>query len=86
MTEQVNVATLEDPVGPVVDPHVVTPLTPVIAHVGFSAGVAALTGPVTVAVKVIVAPTDAVGAFADTATVGVTATTVLESTPAGVVG
>ena len=63
-----------------------TPLTPVIAQVGFSAGVAALVGPVTVAVKVIVEPTVAVGALAVTATVGVTATTVLERTPAGVVG
>ena len=75
-TEQVKVATFDEPVGPVVERQEVTPLTPVIAQVGFSAGVAAFTGPVTVAVNVIVAPTDAVGAFAETATVGTTATTV----------
>ena len=62
-----------EPVGPA-EVHVVIPVTPVIAHVGVPVGV--VVGyeefvPVTVAVKVIVFPMNAVEEFAVTVMTGV---------------
>ena len=57
--------------------QLVTPLTPVIAHVPLAVGATALSGPVTVAVKVIVAPRAALAALATTATVGVALATLV---------
>ena len=59
--------------------QLVTFPTPVIAHVPAAEGAIAPAGPVTVAVKVIVEPSDAVAEFADTLTVGVTAPTVVDA-------
>ena len=56
--------------------QVVTPLTPVIANVPIAFGGAAPVGPVTVAVKVSVAPSAAVAGFPFTRTVGVIVETV----------
>ena len=72
------VATNAEPVGPA-GVHVVIPVTPVIAHVGVPVGV--VVGyeafvPVTVAVKVMVFPINAVELLAVTATVGVFLATV----------
>jgi hypothetical protein len=58
-------------------------LTPVIAQLPAGVGATALSGPETVAVKVIVAPSAAVEEFAATLTVGLTATTVVEAPEVG---
>ena len=63
--------------GPVVVVQLVRPLTPVIAQIPVALGATALTGPVTVAVKVIVEPKDALVAPAATVTVGVALATVV---------
>lgn len=52
--------------------QVLTPMTPVIAHEPTPVGAAAPVGPVTVAVKVTLAPRAAVEELARTETVGVT--------------
>jgi hypothetical protein len=53
------------------------PVTPVTDHVPIPIGAVAPDGPVTVAVKVIVAPSNPVAAFATTETVGVVLLTVV---------
>ena len=63
--------------GPVVVVQLVKPLTPVIAQIPVALGATALTGPVTVAVKVMVAPSAALEAPAATVTVGVALATVV---------
>ena len=73
------------PVGPVVELQLVTPVTPVIAHVPVADGVTALTGPVTVAVKVRVEPSAALAAPAVTPTAGVALATVVVKPEVGAV-
>jgi hypothetical protein len=63
--------------GPEVLVQLVRPDTPVIAQIPLALGATALVGPVTVAVKVIVAPKAAVVAPAATVTVGVALATVV---------
>ena len=63
--------------GPVVEVQLVSPGTPVIAQIPVAVGATALAGPVTVAVKVIVAPSAALLAPAATVTVGVALATVV---------
>ena len=70
-------------IGPVVDVQLVMPPTPVIAQVPAAEGAIAPVGPVTVAVKVIVAPKAAVEDVATTATVGATGFTVVEAPEVG---
>jgi len=74
---QVYVEMFEEAIGPVVDAHAVIPDTPVIIHVPVAVGAVAPLGPVTVAVKVMVDPSAAVLALADTATAGVDFPTVV---------
>ena len=57
--------------------QLVIPETPVIDQLPLAVGAIALAGPVTVAVKVMVAPSAAVGAPALTLTVGVALATVV---------
>lgn len=64
-------------IGPVVVVQLVSPVTPVIAQMPVALGATALTGPVTVAVKVMVEPRDADAAPAATLTVGVALATVV---------
>jgi hypothetical protein len=64
------VETFDDCVGPLVVAQAVTPVTPVIDHVGLPVGAETPEGPVTVAVKVMVEPRFAFVAFAITETVG----------------
>ena len=73
------------PVGPVVELQLVTPVTPVIAHVPVADGVTALAGPVTVAVKVRVEPSAPVAAPAVTKTFGVALATVVVKPEVGAV-
>ena len=63
--------------GPVVLVQAVTPETPVMSHVPVAEGAIALAGPVTVAVKVRVAPREPVALLALTLTVGVALATVV---------
>ena len=64
-------------VGPVVVLQLVTPVTPLIVQLPKAVGAMALAGPLTVAVKVIVAPSAALAAPATTPTVGVALATVV---------
>ena len=64
-------------VGPEVVVQLVSPGTPVIAQIPLAVGATALLGPVTVAVKVIVAPSAALAELATTPTVGVALATVV---------
>jgi len=64
--------------GPAIVLQEVTPVTPVIVQVPVPVGATAVDGPVTVAVNEMVSPRFAVAASALTATVGVTAVTVVE--------
>ena len=75
--------TLEAGVGPVVVAQVVTPDTPVIAHVPRPLGAIAPLGPVTVAVNVIVVPRTALPDPAVTFTVGVDLPTVVVAPDVG---
>ena len=70
-TLHVYVDTFETGTGPIVVVQFVTPVTPVIAQVPTPDGAIAPVGPATVAVNVIVLPSDPVSEFALTATVGV---------------
>ena len=63
--------------GPVVLAQLVTPPTPVILQVPSAVGAIAEAGPVTVTVKVIDEPSDALELFATTLTVGVALPTVV---------
>jgi len=63
--------------GPVVVVQLVRPATPVIAQIPVALGATALAGPVTVAVKVMVAPRAALAELATTPTVGVALATVV---------
>ena len=74
-----------EPAGPVVAEQLVTPVTPVIAHVPKAEGATAPVGPVTVAVKTIVEPNAALAALALTATVGVAADTTVWAPEVGAV-
>ena len=64
-------------VGPEVVVQLVTPATPVIAQIPIALGATAPDAPVTVALKVIVAPSAALAAPATTATVGLALATVV---------
>jgi hypothetical protein len=64
-------------IGPEVDIQLVTPLTPVMLQMPRAVGASAAAGPVTVAVKVMLEPSDAVDVPATTPTVGVALPTVV---------
>ena len=66
------------PLGPLVLVQLVTPATPVMPQVPAAVGAAAPDGPVTVAVKEIVDPRDAVAESGVTITVGVAFVTEVE--------
>ena len=76
-TVQVYVEILELTTGPVDVAQLVTPLTPVILQVPRAVGAVAETGPVTVAVKVMLEPSEALVVPATTPTVGVALLTVV---------
>ena len=82
-TLHVYVEMFEAGVGPVVVVQVVTPVTPVIAHVPNPLGAIAPPGPVTVAVNVIVVPSGALPEPATTSTVGVDLPTVVVAPDVG---
>ena len=69
--------------GPVVVAQLVTPFTPRIVQVPVDNGATAPLGPVTVAVKVTVAPSAAEAVAAVTTTVGVVALTEVEKPEVG---
>jgi len=77
------VETFEAGSGPLIVAQVATAGTPVIAQVPVGVGAIAFAGPVTVAVKVMAAPSDAVPEFATTVTLGVTAATEVEAPEVG---